>query len=226
MDPIKRLVHDLRNAVLLFESSATRVAKLACNDCVTQADLCLQAQRLSAGVIHLKQLVGQLSDHTTDQPSEGVDLMQFSNLHDQLCAEVLPTLAQVHNVEVATQGTTSSDCYVVASLPHVRAIADNLVANAAHAGATRVAVVTVERPHAVDLIFRDNGRGMSEEQLRQLGFGFTTKGDWGHGQGFRIVRKLAVEFGAAVTPARSIPGIGTEIVVTLLKRVDPRLRPQ
>ena len=62
---------------------------------------------------------------------------------------------------------------------------------------------------------------MSDTQLRQLGFGFTTKSEDGHGQGFRIVRKLVSDIGGVVTAPKSIQGFGTEIVVTLMKVSTP-----
>jgi nitrogen fixation/metabolism regulation signal transduction histidine kinase len=80
-----------------------------------------------------------------------------------------------------------------------------------------IAITLAEHEHSLDIIFRDNGRGMSDTQLRQLGFGFTTKTDDGHVQGFRIVRKLVADIGGVVAAPKSIQGFGTEIIVTLMK---------
>jgi signal transduction histidine kinase len=128
-----------------------------------------------------------------------------------------PELERLHAVDVRVSCDGSPHCLAVASLPACRLIADNLIGNAVQAGARQVYIVVAERAYGLDLIFRDNGRGMTEDQVRELGFGYSSKGANGHGQGFRIVRKLAADIGGVVAMPKSIPGLGTEVVVTLMK---------
>ena len=51
----------------------------------------------------------------------------------------------------------------------------------------------------------------------RLGLGFSTKVEPGHGQGFRIILKLAAEIGAVVRSPKSIPSVGTEIRISFIK---------
>jgi hypothetical protein len=77
--------------------------------------------------------------------------------------------------------------------------------HAVAAGATRMNVELLESSLGFDLIFRNNGCGMSECQIQQLGLGFSTKSGSGHGQGFRIILELSAEIGAIVrTLSRSV----------------------
>jgi signal transduction histidine kinase len=56
----------------------------------------------------------------------------------------------------------------------------NLIQNAAKAGANKVTIEYVSKPHIIMAVLADNGKGMSEEELENLGF-VDYGNDRGHG---------------------------------------------
>jgi two-component system, NtrC family, sensor histidine kinase KinB len=97
---------------------------------------------------------------------------------------------------------------------------ENLLANAVSALDKRPGVieVTVERrpeTEDVEVVIRDNGRGMTvAEQRRALEPGFTTKRR-GWGLGLALARRVAEEYhGGRLSIRRSVPGEGTTVVIS------------
>ncbi len=98
---------------------------------------------------------------------------------------------------------------------------ENLIANALNALDKRPGVVEIEvglRPHTetVEILVRDNGRGMAREQQR-LAFepGFTTRSR-GWGLGLALARRVVEDYhGGKLAIRQSAPGQGTTIVISL-----------
>ncbi len=173
-----------------------------------------------AGLGHLNGLLRQLSLSLADDGCDQADqpaIMALPELCSHLGEAVLPQLGRAYGIAIDFAVVGDSNVRLVANTGVCARIADNLIANAVRAQATRVRVTVAVRSRHVELTFTDNGHGMTETQVSQLGFGFTTKGESGHGQGFRIVRKLAADLGGAVAPPKSIQGFATEICVALMK---------
>jgi len=89
----------------------------------------------------------------------------------------------------------------------------NCVENAVKAKASKFDVKFTELERTVEITYTDNGEGMTEEVLQQIGFGYSTSGG---GQGVSIIRSLLNETGGFVTYS-SKKGYYTEVKVTLGK---------
>ncbi|HTM57465.1 MAG TPA: HAMP domain-containing sensor histidine kinase [Candidatus Udaeobacter sp.] len=97
---------------------------------------------------------------------------------------------------------------------------ENLIANALSAIDKRPGRVDVEvglRPESesVDIVIRDNGRGMTrEEQRRAFEPGYTTRSR-GWGLGLALVRRVVQDYhGGKLAIRQSVPGQGTTMVIS------------
>jgi signal transduction histidine kinase len=97
---------------------------------------------------------------------------------------------------------------------------ENLIANALSALDKRPGLVEIEvglRPQteAVEIMVRDNGRGMSrEEQSRAFEPGFTTRSR-GWGLGLALARRVVQDYhGGRLNIRSSVPGQGTTMVIS------------
>ena len=99
-------------------------------------------------------------------------------------------------------------------------VLENLLSNAHSALDKRPALieVAVERraeSEAVEIVVRDNGRGMSPaEQRRAFDAGYTTKRR-GWGLGLALARRVVEDYhGGRIFFRHSAPGLGTTVVVS------------
>jgi signal transduction histidine kinase len=97
---------------------------------------------------------------------------------------------------------------------------ENLISNALSALDKRPGLIEVEvglRPQSesVEIVIRDNGRGMTrEEQRRAFEPGYTTRSR-GWGLGLALVRRVVEEYhGGRLAVGHSAPGQGTAMVIT------------
>lgn len=95
-------------------------------------------------------------------------------------------------------------------------VAQNCIENATRAGATKIIMEYVALENTVEIHIRDNGSGMDDDQLKKIGFRYSTKDGENGGNGIAIVRALVSEAGGIVE-WRSIKGIGTSVIITLRK---------
>ena len=97
---------------------------------------------------------------------------------------------------------------------------ENLIANAITAIDKRPGVVEVEvglrsQSESVEIVIRDNGRGMSrEEQRRAFEPGYTTRSR-GWGLGLPLARRVVQDYhGGRLAVRQSVPGQGTTMVIS------------
>lgn len=115
------------------------------------------------------------------------------------------------------------DAHVICSPDAFARVVENLLDNATKAQATRIAVDLVETDCSVEITFRDNGVGMNERQITELGFRHGTSGQVGRtGRGFAFARRLVADAGGVLERPRSIPGFATEVKIVLKKYVPQR----
>ncbi|HYX38841.1 MAG TPA: ATP-binding protein [Oligoflexus sp.] len=211
-----QIFHELSNSISMlekhFETLLVEVEeKLPAHSSLVHSD----TVRTSLVIIcSLLQEYREVAEKECTQRLEAVRVVDWSN---SLRNELLPMLSTLYKVAVEFDCKVEADSSGVIKPRQCHSIFDNLIANAASAGATRIHVEMIDRKQRIDLIIRDNGSGMTEEQLQQLGLGFSTRPEAGHGQGFRIVCKLATDTGAIVRSPKSIRGIGTEITISFMK---------
>lgn len=95
----------------------------------------------------------------------------------------------------------------------IRRVVDNLVRNALDAAA-RAEVRTAMRDGAVRLTVRDDGPGMTREQLDRAFAGFYTTKPEGTGLGLTVVRRLVQDLDGSLR-IETEPGRGTRVTVDL-----------
>ena len=109
-------------------------------------------------------------------------------------------------------------------------VVENLLRNAIDAidkpdGWIEVAVRWKREERIVELVVRDNGRGMApEERRRAFEPGFTTKRR-GWGLGLALARRVVTEYhGGRISIVESVPGRGTAVAVALPVSPPPDIR--
>lgn len=105
------------------------------------------------------------------------------------------------------------DLEFISNLEAVQAISSNLIQNSSKAGASHLWIEYIANPRTFDVIYRDNGKGMSEKELQEIGFGYSTNNG---GQGVSLLRKVVSDIGGTIT-WRSIPKVGTEVKLNLIR---------
>ena len=186
------VAHSLRNPLATIRSSAELAlefdsgpARKNINDIIGQVD------RMSKWVRELLQSLRPLHD----QP-ESVNLV--AALHDSLTAFEQQIAKAGVNVVFAPQETP-----MVLSQPiQLAQILNSLIANALEAmdkGGTLTITLEPADPRGVDVLLRDTGKGMNEEQ-RNMAFRpfFTTK-QGGLGVGLVLVKRIMERCGGAVS---------------------------
>lgn len=96
----------------------------------------------------------------------------------------------------------------------LKQLVDNILDNAIKAQATKLIVTTIHTDCCAQLYFKDNGCGISEDGLDNMGFGHTTSGS---GKGVEIIRALVSSIRGCVYWV-SIEDIGSSCVVKLKRQ--------
>jgi signal transduction histidine kinase len=209
------VLHDLGNVILMLRNHIeTLFAEQEGHPCLHGHT----ASAIRAAVERASSLLKEYAELTVEDAGESLQPYALDAWSEDLRDRLLPTLASIYKIQIHFELRAGpSPCHAVLKFKDCQTICENLIANAAFAGATRVHVELQEGPRSVDLIVRDNGCGMTSEQLHQLGLGFSTRSGNGHGRGFRIICKLAADAGAIVRPPKSIQGFGTEFTISFMK---------
>lgn len=214
MNHLERLFHDLKDSFVVLEKHAQGLlASLPLEQRMEKPE----SLGVEAALCQIRSLLEQWQTASSEeniQEIEAIPLARWSSMMDK---EILPPLSQMHRMAVLFEGRFDERTQIVMNLPSFQSICCNLMSNARAAGASLMHIEVKDQGHCVDLIFRDNGCGMTPAQIDALGLGFTSQNSGGHGQGFRIVRKLSADFGAIVRRPKSIRGLGTEIVLSVMK---------
>jgi len=132
----------------------------------------------------------------------------------------LPDIKKKMGLDVELITDVSSGCMVYSDPQLAKVISENILGNAKKAGATKVRMEYVEHPLTVVISITDNGKGMTKEELRNLGYFSSQKGNL-HGYGIQHVRDIIGEAGGHVQ-WDSMAGVWTKCIITLRKFVEQR----
>jgi signal transduction histidine kinase len=146
----------------------------------------------------------------------------LTELFDGEARALMDRFRRCEAVEISIGSLPESARAVCAPEAFARVL-ENLIDNAVRAKASRIVIEVNNREKTVEVLFRDNGVGMTEDQIGELGIGPTScnPGERG-GRGFAYVRRLIADAGGVVERPRSIPGFATEFPIILQK--DQTLR--
>jgi signal transduction histidine kinase len=216
MDGRIHIIHDLTHILMEIQRHAEILLERANGRAVQSFDSS-HVQCLHAGIVRMGNLLQEYRAIATGEEHEALESIPFCDWSDYFEDQVLPCLARLYGIEIQYESKLQSGAAGIIKKHSVDRICENLVDNAVAAGANRVIIELMESNIGFDLVFRDNGCGMSENQIQQLGLGFSTRSGSGHGQGFRIIHKLAADIGAIVRTPKSISGVGTEIRISFIK---------
>lgn len=211
-----QIFHDLGNAISMLKGHIEEVLETCETTRDRSSGISSRSAPIRMGLQKIDNLIQQYLE-TEDVPGQALGAMTLGIWINHVQEIVLPLLATLYQLDIQLQTQMDNDVSIVTKPTHFQTICDNLIANAAAAGATRIQFEVREESHCINVTIRDNGSGMNSEQLNSLGLGFSTKEQAGHGRGFRIVCQLAADMGAVVRPPKSIVGFGTEVTLSFMK---------
>jgi signal transduction histidine kinase len=135
----------------------------------------------------------------------------------KLFIKKLPELERTYGLKVELDTTECADeTLVYPSMKMAQRISENCIENAAKANASKVILKYVAHETSVVITFTDDGDGMNEEELENIGFGhYSTSGG---GRGVSIIRDLVNESGGIVS-YQSKKGFFTEVTIKLARAV-------
>ncbi len=180
-------------------------------------NLTAELESLRKGVDHIKAVIAMQQNYA--HPSSLAEDLALPDLIEEALTISAASLSK-HNVEIARE--FSSVPMVRAARHRVLEILVNLINNAAHAvrttGRADPRITLLLAPvdgKMVQLIVRDNGMGISPENLQRIfSFGFTTKKE-GHGYGLHNSALAAREMEGSLFARSDGPGCGAEFILKL-----------
>ncbi len=143
------------------------------------------------------------------------------------CFSLLEARALFHNIEVVRDFQEGIPRAVV-DPAQMQQVFMNLIINAAEAmeGVGRLSVTTrfEPTPPVIEVVFRDSGHGISEEDVGRIFDPFFTTKEVGHGTGLGLAISFGIvkEHGGVITVESEV-GVGTSFIVRLPVGADERV---
>lgn len=170
----------------------------------------------SEGLQEIKEIVDSLTSfsHVQTAPSQNVDVNERINS----CLKV--TAKQIGERNIISNLSTSTP--TVSGVPNQLAqVFTNIITNAVHATDPKTGVITVETQlvgvgSRVNIIFKDNGKGIDQDSLKRVFDPFFTTKEVGQGTGLGLsIAHRIVEAHEGKLKIESQVDTGTTVTVTL-----------
>ncbi|OQM46393.1 two-component sensor histidine kinase [Anoxybacillus sp. UARK-01] len=133
------------------------------------------------------------------------------------CVDLLRPLGAFANVSIEWENIEK--CYVWGDEQYLKQSFLNIIKNAIEAidngsGSVFITTQSLMQQKTVKVVIEDNGKGMTEEELKKIGLPYYTTKSKGTGLGSMISNRLIREMGGTVH-YMSHPGKGTRVEITL-----------
>lgn len=200
--------HEIRNPLATIRSSFFTVRHIADERGV---DLSKPLDRIERNITRCDAIIAELLDYTRARQLQRTNVPLDAWLKDILDEEPMPdTIRITPGLAAGVEAWIDPD--------RLRRCVLNILSNAIHA----IEQAKPERPELrvesrvlddrVELIFIDNGSGISEEDLTKVGEPFFSTKGFGVGLGLAVVRQIAEQHGGGIT-LTSRPGEGTAVTL-------------
>jgi len=211
------LAHEIKNPLAIIRGSAQRLGKLEPEAQRMAQFVVEETDRLSATVARYLQFA-----HAGDPSGNGDALESLERTLALLDGEFRArsvTLARTGLTASAAPGSGETSMPVSLDNESLKQVYLNLILNALEAFRTggRLTVGAAERRGGFEITIEDDGPGIPEETLRQLGNPFFTTKAQGSGLGLFLARRLLHSAGGELW-IDSQPGRGTRCMVRLPRR--------
>ena len=172
------------------------------------ADAAFHSLALKREIKRIQDIIERFSTLTHALPvrKQPIDLAHFFS-ERQAAWSALETGTRV-TVELEAGARLVSDQDLLAQ------VLDNIVRNAAEAGAGSIAIRLFSRKGTVHLSIRDDGQGIKAEQLKFIFDPFVSFKSRGSGIGLALARKIVLQLGGTIEAA-SVEGRGAEFSILL-----------
>lgn len=196
----RRLAHEIKNPLTPIQLSAERLQHKLANELEPKSLAILQ--RSTETIVHqveaMKEMVDDFSEYARVSRKQTEDI----NL-PVLIKEVLALYSLTGGVKFATS-IPEEVMLIKGDKISIRQVLHNLIKNALEAsgkgGRIEIAVNRIRKKNAdfIELVFRDDGPGIQEEQIDKIFEPYVTSKTKGTGLGLAIVKKIIEEHGGTI----------------------------
>lgn len=207
------IAHEIRNPLVTMGGYAGRIAQLSRDTEKNSAMIQNAAAVIMKESERLEKVLSNVMDFTRPSPY----IREYNNINDVITdtVDLLKNLLQERKITIKL--SLSRDLPLVKSdFNQMKQVMLNLVQNAIDATVSRgeIEVATSAQEHCVDIIVRDTGSGIREDDPNRVFEPFFTTKVTGVGLGLAIVKKIVNDHGGDIN-VRNRPEGGTEFKISL-----------
>jgi ligand-binding sensor domain-containing protein/DNA-binding response OmpR family regulator len=213
------LAHDLKNPI----SALNGLSELLKNrlNILGPAEISSYVHNLNRSSNAVNALVINLLDWSRTQSKKIHHQPTHLNLHELVTKNVYLAQIQLNNKSINCLVNIDSTHMVYADYQMINTVIRNILGNSIKFTPIngQIEVFSELSSHGVDLIIKDNGIGMSQEQISQIGNlqsagSLGTVGETGTGLGMQICSDFIARNNGILT-IKSLPGKGSEFIISL-----------
>ena len=208
MNEVSRMVaHDLRNPLSGIRNATYVLKKNYGENLGEKGNIMLET--INTCVEYSDRIVRDLLDYSCE-----IKLDKIKTTPSKLVKDTLSTIVVPPNIQLINE--TSSDLSILVDNGRIERVFNNLIKNAFDAMPNGGKLkITDRKVHGgVEISFRDNGVGMSEEAIRKLWTPFFTTKAKGMGIGLSVCKRIVEAHGGKVE-VKSTLNVGTTFSVYL-----------
>jgi hemerythrin-like metal-binding protein len=178
---IKPLLHDIGNKLSIMNITNELLSTYleSENEELSKEKIKKISKRLKSSTVYVIDLFNELTVITKQE-----DVIKDTKLTDLMS---LYTCMIDEHPEVKIQDKVFPHIWININRSDFRRVIENCIGNSLKSGATEIIISHKIYGKALEIQLIDNGNGMTKEELKQIGFGYSTSGG---GQGTDIVRTI------------------------------------
>ncbi len=201
MDTIKGIIHDINNKINLAKLINRKMSRNVGKDNP-------EVIKLDSALDTCNQLMHKLHEEAMKENCQSK--LPIENIFSKKDFETtrLEKFAQMYDIGLDIKMFISDECWFYGNMQTLDRVLTNCIENAKNAEATKVIVEYKKRNLFLDINIKDNGIGMSEEALSQVGYGYSSQQGHLHGTGTQVIRKLVSDMGGSIKWS-SIESVGS-----------------
>jgi CheY-like chemotaxis protein len=201
MDTLKGIVHDINNKIGLAQLIIKKLSRKIGKDNP-------EVDKLSTVLETSNHLLHRLHEATMKEACQSK--LPIENIFNKKEFESarLEKFAHMYDMKLEIKMLIPDDCWFYGNIQTIDRVLSNCIENAKNAEADKVLVEYRQEDNFLTIKIKDNGRGMSEEALSQIGYGYSSQEGHLHGTGTQVIRKLVTDMGGNIKWS-SIEGVGS-----------------
>lgn len=190
---MRKMIHEMNTPLNAIELNVSTLLKERC--CTHNVEMIKSSARMLATIY--EDIAFHVGKEKICYPAQWIDLESF--VADRML--YFDTMASVKNIFLEMQA--DPDCYVHISKTELQRIVDNTLSNAIKYSTSASPIIDITMVHvngSIELVFKDTGIGMSEDEVNNLFVSYYrgTHNAQGLGLGLSIIKEICDDYGIAI----------------------------